>query len=381
MDDFAGLLKTIDVIYESALDADLWPRAMRAVAASVGATAAGHVIVDPVAGRITDCATFDIQPSFRKQYVEYYAEKEVRLAPALAHPLGVALTEGMLIDSSDLKRSEIFNDLLLPCDIPFFMMTWIRRGAEAFETVAVEGSRTHGAFDSQARARFALLIPHLRRALALRATLGAITFKTDVFASIVDALSFGVVVLDSRGHVLESSKVASAILSGPTGLSCLQMRIRALDRNDDSRLQKAISATLRGSTSGAVPGATLAVTKPRGGRPFVITVVPVRPSYDALGVAGAAALLFIVDPDRRATLGGASLATLYRLTPAEIRLATTLFQGMSLREAADQLQVSLNTCKTQLKSIYVKTATRSQADLIKLLVSVSVMPTHELWQS
>jgi DNA-binding NarL/FixJ family response regulator len=43
-----------------------------------------------------------------------------------------------------------------------------------------------------------------------------------------------------------------------------------------------------------------------------------------------------------------------------------LFTGITLREAADHLQLSINTCKAQLKSIYSKTGCSSHVDLAKV---------------
>jgi DNA-binding CsgD family transcriptional regulator len=60
------------------------------------------------------------------------------------------------------------------------------------------------------------------------------------------------------------------------------------------------------------------------------------------------------------------------LTDAEALLATTLFAGGTLRRAADELRVSINTCKSQLKSIYAKTGCRNQADLVKTVFAAAL---------
>lgn len=57
----------------------------------------------------------------------------------------------------------------------------------------------------------------------------------------------------------------------------------------------------------------------------------------------------------------------FGLTPAEANLASILMTGKSLEEATDQLAISMNTAKTQLKAIFSKTETSGQGEIIRLL--------------
>jgi DNA-binding CsgD family transcriptional regulator len=61
------------------------------------------------------------------------------------------------------------------------------------------------------------------------------------------------------------------------------------------------------------------------------------------------------------------LMRVFGFTPAEARLAEQLSQGHSLAEAAERLQVSLETARSQLKAVFARTETHRQADLLRLL--------------
>ena len=65
------------------------------------------------------------------------------------------------------------------------------------------------------------------------------------------------------------------------------------------------------------------------------------------------------------------LKTAYGLTTAEIRTAELVAKGCGLEEVATQLDVSINTVKTQLKHIYDKTGTNNRARLVKLLMTLA----------
>ena len=67
-----------------------------------------------------------------------------------------------------------------------------------------------------------------------------------------------------------------------------------------------------------------------------------------------------------------SIDLLYRhfgLTPSEARVALHLVTGETLRSAAAELHISYETARTRLKSIFSKTATCRQAELVVVIVA------------
>lgn len=60
----------------------------------------------------------------------------------------------------------------------------------------------------------------------------------------------------------------------------------------------------------------------------------------------------------------------YKLSPAEIRIATSLYEGSDVREIAEAFAVSGNTVRSHLKSIFRKTSTASQSKFLSLLLSL-----------
>src|SRR5262249_25017234 len=61
----------------------------------------------------------------------------------------------------------------------------------------------------------------------------------------------------------------------------------------------------------------------------------------------------------------------FRLTPSEARLALRLVTGETQRSAAAELHISYETARTRLKSIFSKTGTCRQAELVVVIVPVS----------
>lgn len=73
----------------------------------------------------------------------------------------------------------------------------------------------------------------------------------------------------------------------------------------------------------------------------------------------------------------------YGLTPAEARLAVLLAEGIDVETAAQQLSVSIQTIRSQLKSVFAKTNVSRQAELVarllsNLLLESTVEPIHRI---
>jgi DNA-binding CsgD family transcriptional regulator len=71
----------------------------------------------------------------------------------------------------------------------------------------------------------------------------------------------------------------------------------------------------------------------------------------------------------------AFLKNRFGLTPAEARIVLRLVSGDSLRSAAKALGIKYETVRTHLKSIFQKTGTRRQAELVIVVIrALSELP-------
>ena len=72
-----------------------------------------------------------------------------------------------------------------------------------------------------------------------------------------------------------------------------------------------------------------------------------------------------IHPD--ADLQEAPFRRRFGLTPAEWRVAAALYEGASLNELAAASDVSINTVRAQLRSVYAKTGVHRQSELVRLM--------------
>ena len=112
----------------------------------------------------------------------------------------------------------------------------------------------------------------------------------------------------------------------------------------------------------------------RTGLPLMLHVNPVGRREAGLSAWPVAALVLIVDPERRTRIAAAAAGEALGLTKAESRVAALLAEGRSVPEIASATGRAEGTTRTHLKNVFAKHGLSRQADLIRLVLSVLDAP-------
>ncbi len=119
----------------------------------------------------------------------------------------------------------------------------------------------------------------------------------------------------------------------------------------------------------AFAGAALHLPRPSGRAKVPLLVTPLvaapSPAYAFLPKM----LVRVLDP----AIAALSPLTrpLFRLTEREWELAALLVAGHSLESAASAMRISRNTARVHLQSVFAKTQTSRQMDLVRVLMTAS----------
>ncbi|GAC1372315.1 MAG: hypothetical protein NVS3B3_06210 [Aquirhabdus sp.] len=87
------------------------------------------------------------------------------------------------------------------------------------------------------------------------------------------------------------------------------------------------------------------------------------------GAVQGAALLFAFDPETTPTATLSLIRRLFGLSEAEAMLSVALCSGRTLDDVAIERGTKMNTIKSQLKNIFIKTGTKRQSELVSLLLA------------
>lgn len=184
----------------------------------------------------------------------------------------------------------------------------------------------------------------------------------------LNLLSTGMALVDRDCRLLMANRTASRLLDSADGLRLSHGRITAARREQIDGLRDLVYAVCTGNGATDDEGAGV-MTIDRGDsvRPLSIKVAPVQ--LDPGDEGSRVAAIFIRDPEIRQSVPPEVVAKLFGLTFAEARVVVELVKGNRPQEVADELGVSLNTVRNQLKQIFSKTNTGRQSELISLVLS------------
>jgi DNA-binding CsgD family transcriptional regulator len=178
-----------------------------------------------------------------------------------------------------------------------------------------------------------------------------------------DAAGFGAVLVDLQGFVLAMNRRAKEYVG--RDLHITGGRLSCDDRTASVQLERLAKAPGRSNGRDGDP-----VLLPRGNQAPLLAYEAPLPKRAQ--ISGAAKMILLVDPMRTAEPSAALLKSAFGLTPTEVNVAQHIARGRDLAEIAEARGVSLGTLRVQLRSIFSKTSTNRQAQLVALLGGLTI---------
>ena len=365
------VLDLIERIYDAALDPSRWTDVLTAVASatsSAGATLSLHDVGSAVRRNLwwinadAELIAEDESWASRNPFM-------LRGAPLIR--TGLVCRSHEVIATREVERSEYFNEYLRRAGVCDHIGACLARENDLtsllFVTKAI-GREPHDASDV---ALIRTLLPHLQRALAIHRRFEALAAVSGAVTEVLDRLPFGVVLLGEHGRSLLANRTASAILASADGLSLSRDgRLEARSPSTRASLARCVAnACATGSGKGFDAGGTLLVQRASGRHPIAVLVTPLRVADQRFGRVQPVAAAFLSDPERGTREPREILQQLYGFTPAESVVAWMLLAGKRIADVSEELAVTENTVRTHVKRVLAKADCRTQADLVRVLIS------------
>jgi DNA-binding CsgD family transcriptional regulator len=219
-------------------------------------------------------------------------------------------------------------------------------------------------------AAFALLEPHLRAALQMRSAMVARRAERALLARALDALPYGLVLIDYSGCLVEANAAARALLARGVLVVDEVRRVCARMPTEDASLRAALRA-LASQPDARQPSAQAMRLSVPDGAPIdglVAPLPPQPPSHLTFSEPAACALL-LHDPSADLDSSPSdALAQRFRLTEAEHRAAAALLRGLTIAEVAAALDITESTARVHTQRVYQKVGVADQAALIAALL-------------
>lgn len=367
--DTTRLSELLGKIYDAALDDALWTptvgEMMRQVGANCawmyGATVTGSPPTEVLANHMPE----DVWPL----YLAYYWQNDVWIERALAkgtmRPGFICHSDGLL-DRREFRQTEFYQDYCRPREVEVHLGGMLFDGNDTDQGpfCYLNFFRPPGAeaFDASNEKLLRYLFPHLQRSLLIRWRLVREKQAQTLHDHALNRLEQAVVLTDETGVALFANSKAEAIFREGCGPVVQNRRLAASWSQGTSSIKECLLRAALGVGSG------LRLASPANGRQWVITFSPLRGSSQAPS-QNARVLALIAEPDRPPSGGLPQFAALYGLTPAETRLLDRLLWQESTQDIAETLQISIKTLRSQLSSMFAKTGTTSQKELVRFYLS------------
>ena len=317
-----------------------------------------------------------IDPSFVASFREHYAAVNPWMEFWSTVPPGEVKVSERDSPSSAFRDTEFYTDWLAPQD-HMKAASGIRFDVDAHNTVFVcwhYEPRHAPVYDRLAETVLKAAKPGLLDAIRSAAMLRQGLEATPKLGPMIERIDGAALLVDADRHIREANAEASVamvrgdILTGAGNLLALR----------DPAAQRWLEEAVAQLSAGKHPGFSTA-TFAAGERVFRVSVTR-APEYGEPGspllIRPRPQLLVVVQllVGTSLRLDGNGLRLAFGLSGAETRLCEILANGRSLAEAADMLHISEGTARQRIKTIFQKTGTHRQGQLIALVSRFAADP-------
>lgn len=190
--------------------------------------------------------------------------------------------------------------------------------------------------------------------------------EADTTAAIADLLPFAILGVDAGRRITFVNREGAKLMAAGGGvITDAGGRCRAATREQTAALVRAIDAVLGGGDpvvlgmtdiTGEKRYSVLVDHQPPGGQPSVF--------------------LFLMDLGGHPVPSAEALKSVFDLSNSEARLAHGFASGLDIKQIAERMGITVHTARTYLKTLFDKTGTNRQAELVRMLITAfpAVLP-------
>jgi hypothetical protein len=255
----------IGLIYDAALDRNLWERVLEDTCSYVEGMTSALMMQDSAQGT----AQFYFQWGGNPDYIQSYNETYVKLSPVLVPTLLYAKVGGVLSTSDllpydEFLASRFYQEWAAPQGIVDALAATLDKSATSYAFIAVQRHERHGLVDAATKRRMGFLVPHFRRAVNIGKVIDLHKVEAAELADTLDGLATAMFLVDRNSRIVRANVAAHSLLSDSTVLRGAGGKLAAVDSKAQQALQEAFAATDSGDTAVGLKGIAIPLGESAG---------------------------------------------------------------------------------------------------------------------
>ena len=347
-----------DAFAVAAVDPSRWEMALDAVSLACGAR--GAVLMPTRGPAMVAASSASIAPAVDLYRQDGWAARDERyraIIPVIYRCVGVDFDFTSL---EQIKRHAYYQDFLAKVGLRWFAGVKLATDGMMW-TVSIQRGIDDDPFSDEEVARLADFSTRISSAGALGRALGFARVEATLAA--FEASGTAIALIDAAGRAMRLNPAAEQLLG--TDIQCRDGHLSSWDAEASRALDRMLHRLVWSETETSLAPPVVLPRRLPGRRP--ILAHPVRIPLLTRDILGdCRAVIVFVDLDKGSHTPRELLRSAFNLTAAEARLATELGAGHDLRDAAQRRGVTYETARAQLRSVFVKTETHRQSELVAL---------------
>ncbi|HVT23774.1 MAG TPA: helix-turn-helix transcriptional regulator [Rhizomicrobium sp.] len=369
---------TLELIYDAALEPALWQKVLHDVAQKTGGEKGALILQNQFTGQ-GDAVLANIDPAAIEEFFGYFAtrnpmqQNNLKAFQKNSPPQLGVFTDQEVMARSELARTEYYNDFMRRFGMESTLMIGLAFDGTDGTSIAITRPPSREDFGQSEIELAGALQRHFIRALKIGEKLNSAQLVGNALGDVLQKSGHGIFLTDAKGRIRYANETANEIVARNDGLSGKDSMLAATSRAHAKQLEAILAAAAAPERAQRTGGSMLL---PRLSRqhPLSVIAVPLNAEMGAPFHNGPLALVCVVDPDRDATLPQQHLIRdLFDFTPAETRVAMELLAAEEPKAIAQHLNLSVNTVRVHMASIFRKTHTSRQAELVRLLMQMTAV--------
>ena len=372
----------LNLVYATIEDANAWNELFAGLKEALDFKALQAFAFDKQHGTLSFSGGASVPAESELSYLQKYHFIDPRASIILALPSLGWMHDHEIIDDKFATSNEFFQEFLLPLDLHYCSACKVIDDENFSLTFTGLRSQEQGPFPREGTEFLNLLLPHIARAARIGSNHFTYSSRALVGHALVNRLSQPVILTTTTGKVIHVNEAGKHLLDSTMLIAVrdgqLDMPQQSLEYflNDCAEIERQVKQN-GGVVESTQTYKSLQIHSVAHSSnteklyAFYTTLLPEK----VMGSFGLRPLIMLMfyHPESTAPVDHSLLAAAFNLTPAECNVATLLTEGYSIIEIAKSLGKKEDTVRKQLQSIYKKSSTTRQPELIKLLLN---LPTN-----